>query len=60
MRFLGPFTVTVTLRLAVYCLSFRLGANSLETHAQTYEYLFTVELCNILSDEKMCLSSQGG
>jgi hypothetical protein len=51
--------VRVTLRLAVYRQSVRLGAKPLETHDQIFfstKYLRLYSLRNILSDERMGLS----
>jgi hypothetical protein len=52
--------VKVTLRLAVYPQSVRLGAKPLEAHYKRLffatELLSSQSLCNILSDEKMALS----
>jgi hypothetical protein len=51
--------VRVTLRLAVYRWSVRLGAEPLETHDQNFlssENLRSESLCNILSAESMSLS----
>jgi hypothetical protein len=52
--------VRVTLRLAVYHQSVRLGGKPLETHDQifyfTTDYLRLQSLCNILSDERTGLS----
>jgi hypothetical protein len=50
--------VTVTLRLAVYSQSVRLGAKPLETHDQYFltEHLRLYSLCYILYDERMGLS----
>jgi hypothetical protein len=51
--------VRVTLRLAVYRQSVRLGAKPLEAHDQHFFFNWTLAIslfCNILSDERMGLS----
>jgi hypothetical protein len=52
--------VRITLRLAVYRKSVRLGDKSLETHDQYFcfptEHLRFDSLCNMLSDERVGLS----
>jgi hypothetical protein len=54
--------VRITLRLAVYRQSVRLGDKLLETHYQNFyfstEHLRLQFLCNILSDEEIGLSLQ--
>jgi hypothetical protein len=51
-------TVRITLRLAFYVQSFRLGAKPFESHDQYFlNSTFTVIApCNIISDERMGLS----
>jgi hypothetical protein len=60
LKSLGSVRVRVTLRLAIYRQSVRLGAKTLESHGQFFffsiEHLRSQTLCNILSDERMGLS----